>query len=123
VRYGATCRYFAHTVLNADVFPLDEVCLSDSAKFDLVGVFHSLDHVTFPLEVVRKLTAVANHVLLVTHRAEKAGKQHLYALGDEFPAWLTAMIPTLSIEELSGEVDDGHGTYNYLLLTRKVGDT
>lgn len=118
VRYGATCQYFAHAVLGADALPLDEV-QAGSARFDLIAVFNSLDHSTFPVEVLRKALILSNHVLVVTHDASHAGRQHLYAFGERFGAWLTGALAGVSVEDLRSEVETGdRHDYNYLLLSR-----
>jgi hypothetical protein len=119
VHYGASCQYFAHTVLDADVVPVGEAHRSE--RFDLIGVFNSLDHTAFPAEVLRSLLDMSARVLLVTHSARHAGKQHQYAFGDGIAAWLTRIHPGVEVDDLGSEVDiENHRDYNYLLLTRRV---
>lgn len=124
VRYGATCQYFAHTLLDASVIPVEEARRGQTPRFDLVGVFNSLDHTTFPLDVLRTLLDMTGHVLLVTHRAGLAGKQHLYAFDDDFAAWLGQSFEGVSVEDLRDEVETGaRRDYSYLLLTRRAVTT
>lgn len=121
VRFGASCRYFAHTVLGADVIPIGETHQNGFPKLDLVGIFNSLDHTTAPLEVIRRSLELAKHVLIVTHHASHAGKQHLFAFGDNFSTWLNRVLEGISVEDLRREVDvEGHGDYSYILLSRKA---
>lgn len=120
VRYGASCQYFAHTMLNVDVVPLDEAHRNGAMTFDLIGIFSSLDHTTFPLEVLRKSLDLADHVLVATHDASHAGKQHLYAFTDQFTAWLAGEFESISVESLREEVDtEGQLNYSYILLTKR----
>ncbi len=122
VRYGAGCRYFAHTVLGADVIPIDDVHRNGFLNFDLVGIFNILDHTTFPLEVIRKSLELSDKVLVVTHNAIHAGKQHLFAFGDDFAGWLDKSLEEISVEDLYSEVDAvGVRDYNYILLSKKIG--
>lgn len=119
VRYGASCRFFAREMLDADVIPMDQAHRTEGVAFDLIGVFNSLDHTTYPADVLRKLLDMANHVLVVGHDARYAGKQHLYAFGDDFAAWLGGAFAA-SVEDLRDEVDlEGVRDYHYLLLTRR----
>lgn len=120
VRYGASCQYFAHTVLGADVIPMDEAHRNGFPRFDLIGIFNILDHTTFPMDVIRKSLELTDHVLIVTHHATHAGKQHLFALSDDFAAWLNKSLEGISTEDLHNEVDvEGTCDYNYFLLSRK----
>jgi hypothetical protein len=120
VRYGSSCQYFAHTVLGAHVIPLGEAYQSGILHFDLIGIFNSLDHTVFPLDVIHKSLQLADHVLVVTHHARHAGKQHLYAFGDDFTGWLNRSLQGVSAEDLCSEMDvEGDREYNYILLSRK----
>jgi len=117
-RYGASCKYFARTILDAHVIPMDEA-RGQGLTFDLVGVFNILDHTTFPSEVLRTLLDVSRHVLVVSHDARRAGKQHMFALGDDFAEWLRESITGVCVEDLRDEVDVGGASdYSYLLLTK-----
>jgi hypothetical protein len=119
VRFGASCRYFAHKVLGATVLPMHEVHGSNSYRFDLIGIFNSLDHTAFPMDVVRQSLQMADHVLLVTHHAKHAGKQHLFAFSDEFMGWLAKSLPDISAEYLQSSADPGEQNGNYILLSRR----
>lgn len=117
VRYGASCQYFAHAVLDADVIPLQEACQGGPA-FDVISFVHTLDHTSFPLDVLRQVLGMARHVVIVMHPAAHAARQHLYAFGDDVAQWLTQTFAGVRVEDLSGEVDvDGREGYRYLLLT------
>lgn len=120
VRYGGTCQYFSHAVLGADVIPLAEAMGNTSFRFDLIGIFNNLDHTAAPLDVIRKCLNLAPHVLVVTHRASHAGRQHLYAFNDDFPAWLSQALPDVR----AGDLFAGTGQQalladsNYILISK-----
>lgn len=119
VRYGGSCRYFAQKVLGAEVLPFDEADRRAPGRFHVLGIFNSLDHTTYPLEVLRRAVAIADHVLLVTHHATLAGKQHWYALGDDFPGWLRGALPGIAVTDLRREVAGDDRSCNYILLSRQ----
>lgn len=120
VRYGASCRYFAHTVLGAHVLPMEDVYARGGLTFDLIGIFNTLDHTSFPLDVVRKSLQLARHVLLVTHHARHAGKQHSYAFGDDFARWLETSLDDVSAVDLYREIEPATHDNNYILLSRRT---
>lgn len=119
VRFGGTCRYFANKVLGAAVLPLHEVHANGSYRFDLIGIFNSLDHTAFPMDVVRQSLQMTDHVLLVTHHARHAGKQHWFAFSEEFMAWLGMSLPGIRAEHLQSGHDPGEQDGNYILLSRR----
>ena len=118
VRFGGSCRYFAQTVLGAEILPFDEAERRGPRRFDLVGIFNSLDHATFPLEVIERALRLAPHTLLVTHHASRAGKQHWFALGDDLAVWLSARLPGVRAIDLRAEVEGERHDCNYILLSR-----
>lgn len=124
VRYGASCQYFAQTVLDADVIPLSEALANPAYRFDLLGVFNNLDHTHEPLEVVRKALRLAPHVLIATHRASHAGRQHLYGFGDQFADYLNQALPGATARDLAREngLDQLSKEYSYILVS-KIGNS
>jgi len=67
VRYGASCQYFAHTVLGADVIPLEEAHRTGAPKCNLIGLFNVLDHTAVPLDVLRRCLGLTDHILIASH--------------------------------------------------------
>lgn len=120
VRYGASCRYFTNQVLGATVLPLAEVSTDTGSRFDVIGIFNNLDHTTKPMDVLRRCVRLANHVLVVTHHASHAGRQHLYAFGAEFPIWLRSAINGVDVLDLSGEQGFKNlpQDYSYILISK-----
>lgn len=124
VRYGASCRYFANMTLGASVIPLNEIQPNGFPRFDLIGIFNSLDHTTYPLDVIRKSLEHSERVLVVTHKASQAGKQHLYAFGDDFTNWLNKTLKGITAEDLQNDLDEElHRDYSCILLSKKASTT
>lgn len=121
VRYGASCRYHASTVLGADVLPfLDMVdSVQVNGKVDLLGLFNGLDHTNDPLQVIRDSLKIARHIVIATHHAKYSGKQHQYAFGEKFPQWLNTVLENAAIQDITPEmVGEGERSMNYLLISR-----
>lgn len=124
VRYGFSCKYFAHRMLGAEVLPLNEMIDSPGPEkdpaFDLLGIFNILDHTGSPSEVLNKGLRLARHIVIATHHATLAGKQHLYAFDESFPAWLASQLKNATVEDLSDSMlENGKRIYNYILISRK----
>lgn len=118
VRYGVNCRYFANRLLNADILPLTEFEKNVSNRFDLIGIFNFLDHSPDPLELIRRCLNISSSLLIVTHRASYAGRQHLFALNDSFSEWLKDNLLSTEVIDLSigYSLPEDH---LYILLTQK----
>jgi hypothetical protein len=120
-RYGHSCRYFGAKTLGATVLPFSADGLPEGS-LDLLGVFNFLDHTGDPLAVLRRGLALARRVAVVTHHASMAGKQHLYAFGEDFPLWLRRVLPEAEVEDLTAALNaPGRRDNNYILLTRRHG--
>jgi hypothetical protein len=120
VRYGGSCRYFAREVLDADVLPFEDEARGGRAPLDLLGIFNGLDHTSDPLRVLRGGLALARHIVVSTHHASQAGKQHQYAFDEEFPRWLGGTLEGAAVEDLTPEViGAGRRNNNYSLISRR----
>jgi|CXWL01.1.fsa_nt_gi hypothetical protein len=125
VRYGGSCRYYAGQVLNADVLPFEEaakeVARGDRERFDLLGMFNSLDHTSDPVGVIRNGLTMARHIVVATHHASYAGKQHQYAFDERFPQWLSAMLENAVVEDITDVViGSGKRSVNYLFISSEA---
>jgi hypothetical protein len=118
VRYGSSCRYFANQVLAADVLPLPEAPTAQLNNFSLIGIFNFLDHTKSPLDVIQKCLKLSPHLLLVTHRASHAGRQHPYAFGDDFATWLKEFLSNVLVTDLSIGDENLTPDYNYILISK-----
>ena len=119
VRYGGSCRYFSARVLDAASIPFWGDAM-EPASLDLIGIFNALDHVDDPVAVLRRALVLSRRVVVRTHHAAMAGKQHQYAFDESFPAWLAAALPEAAVEDLTAEMlGSGRRDDNYLLLSRR----
>lgn len=116
VRFGGTCKYFADTVLSAQNISFDELSELNENAFDLIGCFNIIDHHLDPLSVIKKHLKVSRNVLLVTHKPIYAGKQHLFALGDEFVDYLKKSLPGIKVDNLNLTMKSFDPYNNYILL-------
>lgn len=119
VRYGNSCRFFATRSFGVSVLPVEEFA-GDKAidRLDLIGLFNVLDHTVQPIELLRVLMGKAKALLLVTHTAERAGKQHLYAFSDDFHAWLESELGNVICEDITAEAMGAKvRDYNCILIT------
>lgn len=124
VRYGASCRYYAARVLGADVLPFQEVVATATGgsvrRYDLLGIFNSLDHTSDPMAVIQGGLKIARHVIVATHHAAYAGKQHQYAFGEQFPEWLKTVLDGVAVRDLTDAMTDaGPRSVNYLLVSNQ----
>lgn len=119
VRYGASCSYFTQRVLAADVLPLAAATANSSSRFDLIGIFNYLDHTISPTAVVRECLELAPNLLVVTHRASQAGRQHLFAFGDDFAKWISQCISDAVVTDLSACNRGLSSDYLYILISKK----
>lgn len=125
VRYGASCSYYSSKMLGSDVLPFQEQVQNleqeRAETLDLLGVFNILDHTNDPVAVIKNGLKLARHIIVVTHHASLAGKQHLFAFHDSFPSWLTAQLENARIEDLTLEmIGQQERDYNYILISRNL---
>lgn len=123
VRYGASCSYYAGKLLGADALPvherLSEVERQPELSADLLGIFNILDHTDHPITVIHNALKLARHVIVNTHHAAVAGKQHLFAFHESFPHWLESRLSGASVTDLTAEMlASGHRDYAYILISR-----
>ena len=123
VRYGFSCKYFAHRMLDAEVLPLNELVddpdTNNVSALDLLGIFNILDHTNSPAVVLNKGLRLARHIVVATHHAALAGKQHLFAFDESFPAWLASQLKNATVEDISEQMlENGKRIYNYILISR-----
>lgn len=126
VRYGGSCRYYASKVLGANVLPFAEIIENANTQekpfpVDLLGIFNSLDHMNDPVGVLRKGLKIARHIIIVTHHAAHAGKQHQYAFDEKFAQWLNHNLSDVVVEDISNSViESDHRSNNYILISQKA---
>jgi hypothetical protein len=124
VRYNGSCRYYAAETLSVNVLPLVEmaarVSSKSSSRIDLLGIFNSLDHVNFPILTIQNGLKLANNIIIVTHHARHAGKQHQFAFGEKFPDWLRTYLDDVNVEDITSSIEEsGPRDNNYILISRR----
>lgn len=62
--------------------------LKNSKKYDLFGIFHTLDHTHQPKKVLNYALNNSKYVLLYYHSNENLEKQHLFSFTDKFLSYL-----------------------------------
>ncbi len=120
VRYGASCRYYANTMLGVDALPFCDTvdAVQVNGRVDLLGIFNGLDHTQDPVQVIRDALRMARHVVIKTHHAEFSGKQHQYAFSEKFPQWLNNVLDKAVVQDITGEmIGNGRRDINYVLIS------
>jgi hypothetical protein len=125
VRYGGSCSYYSSSVLDVDTISFDEnlslIEKGEQDKHDLLGIFNILDHANEPLKVIMESLRLANNLIIVTHHADTAGKQHLYAFHESFAEYLSKVIDSsFSVNDISKLVHDvNNNTYRYIFICKE----
>ena len=57
-------------------------------KFDVFGIFHTLDHTFNPYNVLNYALKVSKYVVVYAHIDKKLNKQHLFSLTENFLNYL-----------------------------------
>lgn len=78
-----SCREYAEAELFDHIATLSDVEKSDE-KFDLLGVFHTFDHVPSPSTSLQRLLAIANIIVLEVHTHGWSDIQHLFATSRDY---------------------------------------
>ena len=79
--------------LAAEMFNLKEANINDfksSLKFDLFGIFHSLDHTFEPNKILNFALNNSKVVIIYCHIDKFLNKQHLFSFTKEFLKYLTS---------------------------------
>ena len=113
---GVDCSTALKNCFGTQILSLEEV-KAEKIRFDLVGIFNSLDHYRDPFELLRQIFEFTDYIYLEGHCAQADwGKQHLYFLQEEVFSALPRLLP------FAEEVSDfkGRAPQNwYSLLLRK----
>ncbi len=104
-QFGQSCRFFASSSLGVDVLPLDAATKHPAERFDLIGIFNSLDHSPDPLKVLQKCLTISRNVVISGHRHHEAARQHAFAFGDSTIERLATLIGNVDVTDLTLTVD------------------
>lgn len=90
IHKGASCHAYAHGFLFDRIVPLT-VAEASGESFDLVGVFHTLDHIPDPVGTMKRMLGVGTRALLEMHAPGWSDIQHFFGLGNGFPDLMRSM--------------------------------
>jgi len=79
-------KSFASELLDLRILDLDKN--NESIKFDLFGIFHTLDHTFEPSKILNFALNNSKYVIVYCHIDEQIEKQHLFSLSKEFLSFL-----------------------------------
>jgi hypothetical protein len=90
---GVDCRRALKNIFGVQIVSLEEV-QTEKLRFDLVGIFNSLDHFRNPISLLRQVFQFTDYIYLEGHCAEEDwGKQHLYFLEKDVFRMLPSVLP------------------------------
>ena len=69
-------------MFDSETFDIDED--KSKIKFDLFGIFHTLDHTFEPKKVLKFALDLSKYVIVYCHVNENLSKQHLFTLTRDF---------------------------------------
>ena len=79
-------KSFASKMFDSETFDIDED--KSKIKFDLFGIFHTLDHTFEPKKVLKFALDSSKYVIVYCHVNENLSKQHLFTLTRDFLKYL-----------------------------------
>ena len=77
---------FATEFFNSNYHQIEEI--KNFKKFDLIGIFHSLDHTFNPRKILNLALKHSKYVLVYAHINKNITKQHLFSLTENFLDYL-----------------------------------
>lgn len=122
IRYGKGCSYFSSKLLNVSTLSYGDQLIQSKnkkfVKFDLISIFNILDHTREPRATIENLLRLSKSLLIVTHLASLAGKQHKFAFGNSFPLWLANQFKFHRVIDITNEIyGDDFAKDNYILIS------
>ena len=77
--------------------------VNPSECYDLLGMFNILDHTDGPMRAIQDGLVLARHVIIVTHHAAVAEKQHLFEFHELYSP---ETLERVAVEAGAGEVSE-----------------
>jgi PAS domain S-box-containing protein len=110
------CETVLQNVFGADVIGLEDIPL-EKRRFDLIGIYNSLDHYKNPIHLLGRLFEFTDHIYLEGHHREGSnGKQHFYFLE---PRTIRQLPKLLKMAEVVPEFKNRAAENHYSVLLRK----
>lgn len=124
-RFGNNCSFYAHHVLGASICvnDLNEKWFNDglNKKISLFAMFNTLDHVENPIKYLEECLLQSSSLLIVVHKLEYSGKQHLFSLDSNFLQIINDRFLDYTVCDLTHEMaKNGFHQMNYWLITEKT---
>jgi hypothetical protein len=112
------CHTAVQNLFGATTVTMEDV-KTDKRRFDLVGVFNSLDHFRDPVGLVEQLLTFTDYVYLEGHSAGSDwGKQHLYFIEPETVEMLPSLVNAAPVAGFERSAESHW--YSILLKKRPV---
>jgi hypothetical protein len=94
--------------LASELFDLNFININNMNKmkksFDLIGIFHSLDHTFEPKKILDLSLSISDYVLVYSHSDKKINKQHLFSFNEQFLDYLNKeKIYTINLTDKIGK--------------------
>ncbi len=113
---GVDCPTALKNVFGARIISFEDL-QTENVRFDLVGIFNSLDHYKNPIGLLHQLFQFTDYIYLEGHCAGADwGKQHLYFFEKET---FTALPRLLPLGEAMGDFEGRPSQHCYSILLRK----
>jgi hypothetical protein len=114
---GVDCSTALKNVFGTQIVSLEEIKAAN-IRFDLVGIFNSLDHYRNPFGFLRQIFEFTDYIYLEGHCAQADwGKQHLYFLQEEVFSALPGLFSFA--EEVFGFKGRARQNWYSILLRKK----
>ncbi|MDC1128467.1 hypothetical protein OAS85_02255 [Candidatus Pelagibacter sp.] len=82
-------KTFASNLMDMEIIDINE--MSKNMKFDLFGIFHTLDHTHQPKKILDLALKTSKYVIVYCHIDRNLEKQHLFSLSREFLEYLNSI--------------------------------
>lgn len=87
-------------------------------KFDLFGIFHTLDHTLYPRKILNYSLKNSKYVLIYCHADENIEKQHLFTITLKFIKYLKKK--NLNVVDLTNRISKNYKTKELYFLCSKT---
>lgn len=114
---SVSSRALASEILDLKILDLNNEN-NNNSKFDLFGIFHTLDHTTYPRKILNYSLAVSDYVIIYCHINPNLEKQHLFTITNEFKKYLKKI--KVNFIDLSDKIMKNYKTQElYVLCSKK----
>jgi hypothetical protein len=118
--YNDNYRSVNSRSLAAELFDIeieDFNLVRNNKKYDLFGIFHTLDHTHQPKKILDYALNNSNYVLIYYHSDENLEKQHLFSLTEKFITYLKKR--KIICKDLTHDIDKNFKSKEVYILCSK----